>query len=42
MITDVADSLAYDVPGDNWVKISEERVPLIPSTETAVSVFLWN
>lgn len=40
MITDVADSLAYDVPSDNSVKISEEIVPLIPSIETAVSVFL--
>lgn len=42
MITDVADSLAYDVPGDNSVKISEDRVPLIPFIETAHTVFLWN
>lgn len=42
MTTDVADSLAYDIPSDNSVKISEERVHLIPSIETAVGVFLWN
>lgn len=42
MISDVADSLACDVPGDNLGKISEERVSLIPSVQTQVVIFLCN
>lgn len=39
MISDVADSLAYNVPSDNSVKISEKRVSLIPSIHTEVVIF---